>query len=77
MIFEAFEIAKLYIVISDFGKLRGVIKNVAGNVKYFYVKYYENKINIYKKKNIQFNLISAIPMNLILAWPNLSLGWPD
>ena len=67
MIFEAFEIAKLYIVISDFGKLRGVIKNVAGNVKYFYVKYYENKINIYKKKNIQFNLISAIPMNLI--WP--------
>ena len=46
MIFEAFEIAKLYIVISNFGKLRGVIKNVAGNVKYFYVKYYENKINI-------------------------------
>ena len=50
MIFEAFEIEKLYIVISNFGKLRGVVKNVARNVKYFYVKYYENKINITKKK---------------------------
>ena len=62
MIFEAFEIAKLYIVISNFGKLRGVIKNVAGNVKYFYVKYSENKINIYKKKaSYTFIVIELLP----------------